>query len=1653
MQDTRDSLSRGLGFQSSSELDLPERMRSQRKGAPAPPRLSQDPLAISIEDELRPYQATTPKSDSAFARLGRAFRRKSKTGNDIRVDLGSNRKDVPPVPKTPRSMSSQALLAQRSDRLTAAKATSIGSLTTDTAPQKSKDSIEVNGKWREVAGASIEVPPREGSSAGEKSSKVLGHLSSQRDVADAKDDRLKAHADTTARAASMKRQDSDRNNSEEERLALQHERTLPALPQKDDQAGSRSESGTQNGPANAVKLPLPADSVSGGERSEAAASSPSSDPDPSERPTSAGSTTSNLRSMAFLASAISMGATADETKEESAHIGKSDDDVRQTKKDTPGASDTFKSEVYRTDSDSSMPKRSLSTEQTEPTFVAMSRGSNSASRRLEPKSATRNDQVPSILSDFLSMDADMSAKGAKGGKARALSRLSDENRSIGDMSNDDSSSGLQHPTSAMSQATKGVRAVSEGVQSGTRRGSASLADPGAVADHAPEMSASEEARKVKSFGNLRAPSNDAGKEARLRSGTSRLASSSALPNVNAGQSKDVSADTATPSVLNGSRDDGVVKSQSVSQRLLQRPKTSGAEVGLGNERSTLTSPNAAETTNARRGSGPMRASLDQSSITAKPHSSSPTEAGLEMLASRDQPSTPTQPRAAGERERKNSIADSAHVLTSERRQSSGLGRRPSEHSIGAITPSSSRIESRGGAAALFGNPTTRPRTSSLLPSFGFNRSRNGSSAGLEGSGKSPGTFGSGTRSTSGGFLREPGDPLTPSTLQPDAISRSPRTSSSSRPSFSRQLSAATILSDAESTQPSIKQEKKFKLSAFLPYDDEDASEYAERIASTAPKTQIAAILASSADEFYVEALYHFMTRFWFNGLPLDIALRKLLMDLHLPKETQQIDRVMEAFARRYNECNNGLFASDDQPYILAFSLMMLHTDAFNKNAKNKMTKVDYLRNTGASGVPTELLEYLYDNLTFTQFIYIEDEEGGRRRPSEASAISMGGTGMSSSSLAAQGTNANNRTKLDPYFLIAQGRLTELRPDLDDTIPEDTPFSYTGSLPTFDVDRLNSSFLHAPSIEILTTKPTGEQPGMGNPAADEVEEEVVSLKVTKVGIVNRKDDMSDGGKKSASRKWKTSGLLLTGSQLLLFKDVVWINALQSQILDQVGHSLHCNDIPTDDDAADEVVEGGVVISPRITYFRPDGVISLADAVAVKDQAYGKYDFVFRLLAAKGRQYLVQAQSEDDMNDWIHKINFCASFRTSNIKIRGLDLAPRVGSGRGSQDLESQDSRFARSAASRPSFSDADRALRGLDVPGSGRSTPIPDDVGDHSKDESQRLSVDPISRRSESEAPPRPRSSASHRTSPASSALQKRAKARRELMLTKIAETEAQLERAKSRLADEIRLARHFAILTPFLKSTRDRIEMSALPLADRIRALRLDVAKTEARCKILRLDLAAGERVARALLPNAYLSPSVLHAASRMPSAQIGTPQLMELGSVSSSQSQFEELFAPLGADSTAAVSSGTVTKPASRQRNQMNLNAVSEQPADESPVMRSGRKLPETDADDAEQQRDVEHGGDTHKTSAGVANASQGRRQSAASLSSAENREVEQHDMRRKTRGVEGSAADEVPEDWDQTQVARPGTNRISLVNLPSPDELEEATGGRFRFDRGSAE
>lgn len=92
-------------------------------------------------------------------------------------------------------------------------------------------------------------------------------------------------------------------------------------------------------------------------------------------------------------------------------------------------------------------------------------------------------------------------------------------------------------------------------------------------------------------------------------------------------------------------------------------------------------------------------------------------------------------------------------------------------------------------------------------------------------------------------------------------------------------------------------------------EGEAPGRYLERLEENLDRSLIASVVAKHGDEFSLAVLRSYMRRFMFFGDPIDMALRKLLMEVELPKETQQIDRVLQGFADRYHECNPGIFMS------------------------------------------------------------------------------------------------------------------------------------------------------------------------------------------------------------------------------------------------------------------------------------------------------------------------------------------------------------------------------------------------------------------------------------------------------------------------------------------------------------------------------------------------------------------------------------------------------------------------------------------------------------------------------------------------------------------------------------------------------------------------
>lgn len=150
---------------------------------------------------------------------------------------------------------------------------------------------------------------------------------------------------------------------------------------------------------------------------------------------------------------------------------------------------------------------------------------------------------------------------------------------------------------------------------------------------------------------------------------------------------------------------------------------------------------------------------------------------------------------------------------------------------------------------------------------------------------------------------------------------------------------------------------------FIPErNDEDTPPvYLSKLLDAVSKGVIASLLARSGDPFHLAVLKVYMETFNFENDPMDMSLRKLLMEVELPSETQQIDRVLQAFADRYHHCNPFIYKDSDQAYFIAFSLIMLHTDFYNKNNKHKMQKADYVKNTSTSvaeegGISSDILE-------------------------------------------------------------------------------------------------------------------------------------------------------------------------------------------------------------------------------------------------------------------------------------------------------------------------------------------------------------------------------------------------------------------------------------------------------------------------------------------------------------------------------------------------------------------------------------------------------------------------------------------------------------------------------------------------------------------------
>lgn len=137
-------------------------------------------------------------------------------------------------------------------------------------------------------------------------------------------------------------------------------------------------------------------------------------------------------------------------------------------------------------------------------------------------------------------------------------------------------------------------------------------------------------------------------------------------------------------------------------------------------------------------------------------------------------------------------------------------------------------------------------------------------------------------------------------------------------------------------------------------------------------TKMVGRVLGEPDALALSVLQEYANGFIFKDFPFDVALRVYLGRFALPGEAQKIDRILQAFAKAYFAANprDTICTSEDIVYTLAFSIVLLNTDAHNPHLakKYKMSKDDFIRNhqrldVKGKAIPQKYLSRWFDEFT------------------------------------------------------------------------------------------------------------------------------------------------------------------------------------------------------------------------------------------------------------------------------------------------------------------------------------------------------------------------------------------------------------------------------------------------------------------------------------------------------------------------------------------------------------------------------------------------------------------------------------------------------------------------------------------------------------------
>ncbi|XP_060067023.1 PH and SEC7 domain-containing protein 2-like [Ylistrum balloti] len=135
---------------------------------------------------------------------------------------------------------------------------------------------------------------------------------------------------------------------------------------------------------------------------------------------------------------------------------------------------------------------------------------------------------------------------------------------------------------------------------------------------------------------------------------------------------------------------------------------------------------------------------------------------------------------------------------------------------------------------------------------------------------------------------------------------------------------------------------------------------------------------SKKNDFGALVSEEYLKFFDFEKNTLDMALRKFLRQFSLIGETQERERVLAHFSKRYMESNQGIYNSEDACHTLTCAIMLLNTDLHGQSIGRKMTCAEFIENLAelndGENFPKELLKIIYQNIKAEPIEWAVDDD-------------------------------------------------------------------------------------------------------------------------------------------------------------------------------------------------------------------------------------------------------------------------------------------------------------------------------------------------------------------------------------------------------------------------------------------------------------------------------------------------------------------------------------------------------------------------------------------------------------------------------------------------------------------------------------------------------